>query len=124
MKKSGIVYVTLIVLTICLGLLSRQIRLIPPATGDVLWALMVFFIIRLLLIHTKLKSIALISLITCYLVEISQLYQQEWVNSIRRTILGGLILGHGFLWSDLLAYTIGILIGFIITSALVERPSR
>ena len=49
-----------------------------------------------------------------YLIEISQLYQGEWINSIRDTTLGALILGHGFLFSDLICYTIGILIGVVI----------
>ncbi|WP_379134752.1 DUF2809 domain-containing protein [Paenibacillus sp. sgz500958] len=33
----------------------------------------------------------------------------EWINSIRATFPGGLILGHGFLWSDLLRYAVGII---------------
>jgi hypothetical protein len=33
---------------------------------------------------------------------------------IRRTTLGGLILGYGFLWSDLAAYLLGIMAGTII----------
>ena len=45
------------------------------------------------------------------MIEISQLYQAEWINNIRHTTLGGLILGQGFLWSDMVAYTVGVIIG-------------
>jgi len=45
------------------------------------------------------------------MIEMSQLYQAEWINNIRHTTLGGLILGQGFLWSDIVAYTAGVIIG-------------
>jgi len=44
------------------------------------------------------------------MVEISQLYQVEWLNNIRSTTLGRLVLGQGFLWSDIISYTVGITI--------------
>jgi hypothetical protein len=34
-------------------------------------------------------------------IELSRLRHASWTNSIRRTNLGGLILGFGFHWSDL-----------------------
>jgi len=46
-----------------------------------------------------------------YGVEFSQLYQADWINSLRQTTLGGLVLGFGFKWSDLVAYTLGIFLG-------------
>lgn len=50
----------------------------------------------------------IISLIFCFIIEISQLYHAEWIDRIRDTSLGGLVLGYGFLWSDIGAYTVGI----------------
>ena len=46
----------------------------------------------------------------CFLLEFSQLYQVKWINNIRKTGPGKLVLGQGFLWSDLLAYSLGILV--------------
>ena len=37
-----------------------------------------------------------------------------WIDSIRRTTLGGLALGHGFLWSDLACYAAGVGQGVVI----------
>ena len=57
-------------------------------------------------------------------IEISQLYHAPWIDSIRRTTLGGLILGFGFLWSDLACYAVGVGLGVIIevgASALTKR---
>ena len=47
-------------------------------------------------------------------IEISQLYHAPWIDSIRQTTVGGLILGFGFLWSDLVCYALGVAIGVTI----------
>ncbi|MEC1172420.1 DUF2809 domain-containing protein, partial [Bacillus paralicheniformis] len=39
------------------------------------------------------------------------LYHAPWIDAIRAVPLGGLILGYGFLCSDLLAYVLGISAG-------------
>jgi len=48
-----------------------------------------------------------------FFVEISQLYHTPWIDSIRQTTLGGLVLGFGFLWTDLIWYSVGIAIGAV-----------
>ncbi|WP_370832497.1 DUF2809 domain-containing protein [Clostridium sp.] len=101
-----------------LGILSRKIGNLPEIislySGDILWALMVFLIISF--IFNKKSTIFTISwaIIFSYSIEISQLYHAPWIDAIRNTTLGSLILGFGFLWSDLVCYTIGILIGIVI----------
>ena len=101
-----------------LGLLSRKISGLPKIielySGDILWALMVFLLFAFL--FNKKSTIFTISqaIIFSYSIEISQLYHAPWIDSIRNTTLGGLILGFGFLWSDLVCYTIGVIIGIII----------
>ena len=49
-----------------------------------------------------------------YGIEISQLYQAPWIDATRATRLGGLVLGHGFLWSDMVCYSVGIGVGALI----------
>ena len=51
-----------------------------------------------------------LALVFSYLIEISQLYHAPWIDAIRSTALGGLVLGFGFLWSDILCYTVGVLL--------------
>ncbi|COT06807.1 Protein of uncharacterised function (DUF2809) [Streptococcus pneumoniae] len=62
---------------------------------------------------TETKKLAFISLMFCYGIEASQLYHAEWIDSIRATTLGGLVLGYVFLWSDVVAYTIGVGVGIL-----------
>ena len=111
-----------------LGLLSRKISGLPKIielySGDILWALMVFLIIAF--IFNKKPTIFTISwaIIFSYSIEISQLYHAPWIDAIRNTTLGGLILGFGFLWSDLICYTIGIIIGIIIEKLLNKKRRK
>lgn len=118
MKRNKLLYLLLTIIVMLLGLLSRKIEGLPEIISlyseDILWALMVFLLFAFL--FNKKSTIFIISwaIICSYSIEISQLYHAPWIDAIRNTVLGGLILGFGFLWSDLVCYTIGIIIGIII----------
>ena len=118
MRRNRILYLILTIITIILGLLSRKVQGLPQIissySGDALWALMVFFLFSFLFNKKSTIFILVISIIFSYGIEISQLYHAPWIDSIRATTLGGLILGFGFLWRDLICYTVGIVIGAII----------
>jgi hypothetical protein len=89
--------------------------------GDVLWALMVYFIVRFLFIHKSIKTATIYSLLFCYAIEFSQLYKAPWIDNLRHTLFGRLVLGETFLWGDLLSYTVGIVIG-ILLDRLICHP--
>lgn len=102
-----------IIIVIILGLASRRYGEALPAwlaayAGDVLWALMVYLIVGFLLPKQKICHIALIAFAFSMLIEISQLYHVPWIDAIRSYRLGGLLLGYGFLWSDIGCYAFGI----------------
>jgi hypothetical protein len=124
MQKSRPLYFWLVLTTITIGVLSRHITGIPLFIGDILWGLMVYFIIRFLFINKSIKWVSIISLLFCYAIEFSQLYQAPWINNIRHTVIGGLILGEIFVWGDLLCYTVGIGIGMIVNSWLDKHRAR
>lgn len=115
-KRNRLLYAMFAILVIILGLSSRKFAFALPALlndylGDALWALMIFIGFGFLFPKIEMKKLAFISLMFCYGIEVSQLYHAEWIDSIRATTLGGLVLGYGFLWSDLVAYTIGVGVG-------------
>ncbi|WP_227013641.1 ribosomal maturation YjgA family protein [Paenibacillus psychroresistens] len=89
--------------------------------GDALWAAMIYFGVRALLVRMSVLQAFLISLGFCYAIECSQLYQADWVNRIRSTLLGGLILGRGFLYVDLVRYCEGAIGAYLIDRSLVQR---
>lgn len=114
MQRARLTYFIFIVTTILLGLLSRHIEGAPLFIGDILWGLMVYFIVGFLFINKSIRWVSIASLLFCYAIEFSQLYQAPWINNIRHTVIGGLVLGETFVWSDLLCYTIGIGIGILV----------
>jgi hypothetical protein len=119
------VYFIAAVVVVLAGLASRGLREHLPAflaeyAGDTLWALMVFLLVSTVLAGRPLMVRAGISLGLSFLVEISQLYHAPWIDSIRQTTLGGLVLGFGFLWSDLVCYSVGIAIGSL-TDWVIRR---
>ena len=119
MKRNRIYQSGYVILTVTLGLFSRSGYLpdfLYGYLGDALYALMFFFIIGFVFPKFSTIKVALIALSFCFAIEISQFYHAEWIDTIRQTRIGGLVLGFGFLWSDLLSYTFGV-----ITGALLER---
>jgi len=118
-KRNRIYQSGYVILTVTLGLFSRSGYLpdfLYGYLGDALYALMFFFIIGFVFPKFSTIKVALIALSFCFAIEISQFYHAEWIDTIRQTRIGGLVLGFGFLWSDLLSYTFGV-----ITRALLER---
>ena len=64
--------------------------------------------VRLIFITKPVKFIVVVSLGLCYAIEFSQLYKAPWIDNLRHTLFGRLVLGDTFLWTDLLCYTGGI----------------
>ncbi|MDF2432841.1 MAG: hypothetical protein JWP44_2472 [Mucilaginibacter sp.] len=123
MIKSRGTYFILIFFTIIIGLLSREFKVVPLFAGDILWALMVYFLVRFLLIDKPISIVIITSLLFCYFIEFSQLYKAPWIDSLRHTVFGRLVLGETFLWGDILSYTIGIGIGGLVDSWILKLKS-
>lgn len=118
-NRNRLLYLLMASAVICLGLLSRKMTdhlpdLINLVLGDSLWALMIYLLFGMVFRNWPVKKVAVVGLAFCFLIEISQLYHEPLIDKIRSTTLGGLVLGFGFLWSDLVAYTIGIGFGIIV----------
>ena len=122
-------YGTLIILVIICGLVSRSSwalalpRFVQTYAGDTLWALALFLGLAFLFPRSSTWRIALVTFVLSFGVEFSQIYQAEWINVVRNTRLGGLILGFGFKASDLLCYTLGCSLG-VLGERLIERVTK
>ena len=120
-----LLYAGVTCLIILLGLGSRQISWVPIWTGDLLWASMVYFMFRFIFpVGSGSQSRVLAgAFLFCFLIEFSQLYQADWINRLRQTLAGKLILGSTFLWGDLLAYTAGIALALLADRLLTAAPT-
>jgi len=127
MCRNRFVYVILILFVVTLGLGSRLDSLptwVHLYVGDVLWALMVFLLIAMIFKNKSSYYVAVIAICFSFVIEFSQLYQATWINNIRHTVIGGLILGFGFMWSDLFSYIIGIFIGVLFEIGIYNYKSN
>ncbi|CAG0942864.1 hypothetical protein BROC_02031 [Candidatus Brocadiaceae bacterium] len=111
-------YACAVVLIIISGITSRHYHFFPAFLNkypeDALWALMVFLGFCFIFQKQKTRYCALYALLFSFGIEFSQLYQANWLNTIRQTTLGHLILGSGFDAIDFIAYSIGIVLGILI----------
>ena len=89
--------------------------------GDALWALMIYSLIRFMQPSSKLWVSALWAAAVCFAVEFSQLYHAPWIDAIRGTRLGALVLGSVFNWPDLPAYAVGVATGGLIDRTINPR---
>jgi hypothetical protein len=119
MLKARIIYFCLIIFTVFIGLVSRELKdYIPLFIGDILWGLVIFMCMRLLFIKQQVNVAVITSLVYCYATEFSQLYEAPWINDLRHTFFGRVMLGKTFLLSDMLCYTIGIGLGILLELSL------
>ena len=79
--------------------------------GDALWAILVFLGFGLVFRRTSSLRVALLAFGFSCAVEFGQLYHAPWIDSMRATRLGALVLGVAFNWPDLFAYAVGIVLG-------------
>jgi hypothetical protein len=124
-KRNRFFYFVAGCVVVALGLASRRYAAVLPEflaeySGDTLWALMAFLTVGFVFPRWSTLSVSAAALAISYAVEISQLYHAPWIDNVRHTWLGGLALGYGFLWSDILCYTVGVTLGAVIEVAFYK----
>jgi hypothetical protein len=87
--------------------------------GDFLWAIMLFWFFRIFFLRTESKKLAIVLIVFCWFIEASQAFHTPMLDAFRDTTFGGLLLGHGFLWSDILSYTAGIISAYFIETKYI-----
>ncbi|HLQ76146.1 MAG TPA: DUF2809 domain-containing protein [Terriglobia bacterium] len=129
MKRNRFLYFVVDFLLVALGLASRRYAAVLPVflaqySGDTLWAAMVFVGVGLLAPRWSSLRVAVVALMVSYLIECSQLYHAPWIDTLRHTRVGGLVLGYGFLWSDLACYTVGVALAVVLEIGASRAAER
>ena len=129
-SRSRIVYALFIAGVIALGLASRAKSMQPHLphfiseyAGDTLWALTAFLGFGFLFPKLSTWRVAALAFGFALLIELSQLYHAAWLDTIRHTRIGGLVLGFGFLWSDLACYAVGVLVGAALDLLITRKKA-
>ncbi|HEX4423648.1 MAG TPA: DUF2809 domain-containing protein [Kofleriaceae bacterium] len=128
MSRSRWLYAAAVAATIAAGLASRAVASALPwwlakNAGDALYGTMVLFGVGLLAPRIPTARAAAIALAFCFAIEISQLYRAPWIDAVRATLPGHLVLGQGFHAFDLACYALGVALGVAIELAAL-RTSR
>ena len=117
--RSRVALTIALAIIIPLGLASRKFAYQIPVfvadhAGDFLWTIMIYLGLAFLAPRWSPLKLFLFAFGISVAVELSQLIDVEWLNALRRTLPGRLLLGAGFLWIDLLRYFCGALVAFAI----------
>ncbi len=124
LKRNRLQYFIALIVVIFFGLTSRQ-EWVPfwlyPYLGDTLYALMCYMGFAFIFRRWAPLKIAGLSFMFCVLIEFSQLYQAPWLNEIRSYRLGALILGNGFLVSDLFCYALGVSVALLLEEKALKQ---
>lgn len=125
-RRHARIYVLIMLVITALGLPARMIQDQLPRWyvqyfGDYLWAMLLFFVFALILQKTSTLKVATVTLLFTYSIEVSQLFHPQWLEALRSIKVFALILGYGFLWSDLVAYTLGISTGVLVEGFLLRN---
>lgn len=120
------VYALAILLTIAAGLASRRWPgLLPDALGkypgDALYAMMVYWLVVFARPRSGIVRSAALALAICFAIEFLQCWQPPWLQAIRATMLGHLVLGSHFNAPDLLAYALGVVAAASVEAWAVMR---
>ena len=124
--RSRLVCAAALAAVVAAGLASRVFGhhlpwVVATYAGDTLYATMALVGLALLAPRASTSGLAAWALGWSVAVEISQLYRAPWLDAIRRTLPGALVLGYGFLWSDLACYAAGVALGAAIDVGVLRR---
>lgn len=122
-KRQRFAYLLAAFFVIVIGLLTLPLRRILSETfisaiGDALWSLAVYLLLTLARPNWAAKRIFIAALVFSVCIEFSQIYHAPWIDALRRTLPGRLILGWQFDWQDLTWYLCGCLMGWGLDSLL------
>jgi hypothetical protein len=119
-------YALLIGLTIVLGLASRKFSFALPFwlaknAGDVLYAVMAFWLVGFLFPRLSTFCAALIAGAFCFGIELLKFVQTPWLVAARHSRAGALVFGSGFHWFNLLCYMIGAAAAIAAEIAFIKK---
>jgi hypothetical protein len=115
--RNRAVYAAWLLAVIVLGIGSRHgipvPRILHKSAGDILWATAVFLIIGMVWPRLSTARAAAFAMAFSVTIEFTQIYHAPWIDAVRKTLPGALILGSGFAWADMGSYVVGVAIGVL-----------
>src|SRR5690242_13332703 len=103
----------MLILLVPLGVTTRRYHgfgasWVHAHAGDVAYAAFWFFVLQVLLPQLAIWKAAAADFLYCCLIEFSQMLHPPWLEALRRTLPGRLMLGSDFDPMDIADYAVGI----------------
>lgn len=98
---------------------------VQNSLGGVLYE--IFWILLVFCAFPSRKSLIRIAVSVCLItsaLEVLQLWHPQFLQAVRATFLGSVLLGTTFVWSDFVYYAIGCLLGWTWARALCVRENE
>ncbi|MEM7313552.1 MAG: DUF2809 domain-containing protein [Planctomycetota bacterium] len=102
------------------GPFQEFVNNIGPASVayEILWMLLAFLFVPRR--NAIFRIAVIVCVVTCCL-EFLQLWHPIWLETLRGTFVGKMVLGTSFSWLDFPAYPIGCMIGYAILHSICDR---
>ena len=89
--------------------------------GDALWAALIVWLVAFVRPDWSPVRLGATALVVCFAVELSQMLRADWLQAMRGTLPGHLVLGSDFDARDLVAYTFGVALAVWLDDAVLRR---
>lgn len=119
--KSFLIFLTIFAIEVLIALYVND-KIIRPYFGDVLVVIMIYYFAKSF-IKTKAVYLAGAVLLFAYLVEAGQYFNLVELLGVQDNKLLRIVIGSSFSWIDMLAYTIGALICYLIDRKSYDKLS-
>lgn len=119
--KFFIIFLLILFIEIIIGLYIRDL-IIRPYGGDVLVILLIYYFVKSFIV-TKPTYIIIGVLLFAYIVEFGQYFKMIEILQLQNNKLMSIILGTSFSWIDMLCYTLGASICYIIETPINKNSS-
>lgn len=117
--QSFLIFVLLFLVEVCIALFVND-RLIRPYGGDFLVVIMMYYFFKSF-IKIKFQYLLLFVLLLAYIVELCQLFDVVALLDLQDNKLMSTIIGTSFSWGDMIAYTLGVGLCFVIECVASSR---
>jgi glycopeptide antibiotics resistance protein len=123
--RQRLVFLVNILAIVPLGYAIRFSHILPEyfhdAGGSIAYQILLMLLVLFIYPPANLRLTAIWACGVSCAIELLQLYQPPWLQAIRATWAGRLILGTTFLWSDFPAYFVGSYLGWLWVRWLGKR---
>lgn len=89
--------------------------------GSALWAVMIYWVLRLVWIKRSAAVLALAAGTIATLVELTRLYHWAWLDAFRASLAGAILLGRYFSIHNIVAYWVAIAVGASMDTFVLRR---